>query len=156
MVGVRSRRQTFNPGELPLVLLVLAESGPTKAYEFISELDRLFGPRYRASPGGVYPALTALREERLLVTDRDGRAKKYSLTDQGRRALDERRRELAALEERTGVRFSEADSLVPHVEQFATRVLKLSGKVPVDEVEGVLARAAAEIERLETGDDEGH
>lgn len=154
-MAVRTRQQTFNPGELPLVLLALAESGPTKAYEFISELDRLFGPRYRASPGGVYPALTALLDERLLVADRGGRAKKYSLTDEGRRALDQRRRELTALAERTGVRFTEADSLVPHVEQFATRVLKLSGKVDVDAVAGVLERAAQEIERLEEDDAEG-
>jgi len=151
-VVVRSRQQTFNPGELPLVLLALAESGPTKAYDFISELDRLFGSRYRASPGGVYPALTALLDERLLMADRTGRAKKYSLTDRGRSALEQRRRELAALEERTGVRFTEADSLVPHVEQFATRVLKLSGKVNVDAALCVLARAAEEIERLEEGD----
>lgn len=138
-----------------MVLLALAESGPTKAYEFISELDRLFGPRYRASPGGVYPALTALLDERLLVADRRGRAKKYSLTDEGRRALDQRRRELTALEERTGVRFTEADSLVPHVEQFASRVLKLSGKVDVDAVARVLERAAQEIERMEEGNAEG-
>lgn len=153
---VRRRQQTFNPGELPLVLLALAESGPTKAYEFIGELDRLFGARYRASPGGVYPALTALRDERLLVADREGRAKRYSLTDEGRRALDQRRRELAELEDRIGVRFSEADSLMPHVEQFANRVLKLSGKVDVDAAVSVLARAANEIERLETGDAESN
>lgn len=149
---MRSRQQTFNPGELPLVLLALAESGPTKAYEFIRELDRLFGPRYRASPGGVYPALTALLDERLLATDREGRAKRYFLTAEGRRALDRRRRQLAALEQRTGVRFTEADSLVPHVERFATRILKLSGRVDVDAAAAVLTRAAEDIERLEEGD----
>ena len=150
---VRTRQQTFNPGELPLVLLALAESGPTKAYEFISELDRLFGPAYRASPGGVYPALTALLAERLLATEAGGRAKRYVLTKDGRRALEERRRQLAALEQRTGVCVSQADSLVPHVEQFATRVLKMSGKVDLDAAVRVLTRAAQQIERL--GSDDG-
>ena len=153
---VRSRQQTFNPGELPLVLLALAASGPTKAYEFISELDRLFGPNYRASPGGVYPALTALVGERLLATERNGRATTYLITEVGQRALDDRHRQLAALEQRTGVRVTEADSLVPHVEQFATRVLRLSGKVDVDAVVRVLANAVQQLEALEDDDGEHH
>src|SRR5687767_7954792 len=129
MAVVRTRLQTFNPGELPLVLLALAEFGPLKAYEFIAELDRLFGPAYRPSPGGVYPALTALVEERLLATDRDGRAKRYELTAAGRKALERRRHKVASLEERTGVRLSDGEILRPHLDRFVLRVMKASGTV---------------------------
>ncbi len=154
-MNVRSRSQTFNPGELPLVLLALAEAEPLKAYEFLAELDRLFGPDYRASPGGVYPALTALTEEKLLFATRDGRAKRYELTATGRDALDKRRRNLSALEERTGVRLRDDGSLRSELERFARRVMKHSGRVDVDAVGRVLERAAEQIERLKGAADVG-
>ena len=145
------RVQTFNPGELPLVLLALAEIEPRKAYEFLAELKRLFGPDYRPSPGGVYPALTALSEERLLKPDLDGRAKRYHLTPAGRDALERRRSQLAALEERTGARLGEDGSLRPVLDRFAQRVMKLSGRLDPAVVADVLERSADEIERLRGG-----
>ena len=138
----------FNPGELPLVLLALVEHEPAKAYELIAELDRLFAPAYQASPGGVYPALKALTTERLLRQERDGRGKRYELTEQGRQALERRRRQLAALEERTGVNLRAGTSLVPVVDRFAERVLQRSGLVDVDEVAAILDDAAEKIEQL--------
>lgn len=100
---VRSRTQTFNPGELPLVLLALVESQESTAYELLADLDRLFGPGYQASPGSIYPALKALVAERLLSVRKDGRALRYSLTALGREALGKRRRQLDAICERTAV-----------------------------------------------------
>lgn len=147
-VNVRSRFQTFNPGELPLVLLALAERDSRKAYEFLAELDRLFGPSYRSSPGGVYPALTALVEEKLLETEPDGRAKRYHLTDAGREALERRRLQLAALEERTGARLREEGSLRPALDRFVHRVMQASGRADPEAVTNVLDDAAARIERL--------
>lgn len=148
-MNVRTRSQTFNPGELPLVLLALAEQEPMKAYEFLAELDRLFGPDYRSSPGGVYPALTALRVEKLLSAETDGRAKRYRLTPAGREALEKRRGQLAALEQRTGARLREDGSLRPGLDRFVHRVMKRSGRVDPDLVSEVLERAAIEIEELE-------
>jgi DNA-binding PadR family transcriptional regulator len=145
------RTQTFNPGELPLVLLALTEVEARKAYEYLSELKRLFGPAYRPSPGGVYPALTALREEGLLDAEIDGRAKRYYLTDIGRDALDKRRSQLAALEERTGARVQDDGSLRPVLDRFAQRVMKVSGRVDPSDVTEVLDRVAKEIEAMEGG-----
>ena len=130
------------------MLLALAEIQPMKAYEFISELDRLFGPSYRASPGGVYPALTALADERLLKASRDGRAQRYELTDAGRKALEARRRDVAALEERTGVWLRDSTSLLPHLERFVARVMKVSGRADPDKVLAVLETAAMKIEAI--------
>jgi DNA-binding PadR family transcriptional regulator len=142
------RSQIFNPGELPLVILAMAELEPRKAYEFLAELRRLFGPEYRPSPGGVYPALTALREEGLLVAEIEGRAKRYYLTDSGREALDRRRRQLAAFEERLGVRLRQDGSLRPALDRFAQRVMKLSGRIDPEAIESILDRAASDIEHL--------
>ena len=119
-----------------------------KAYELIAELDRLFGPVYRASPGGVYPALTALVEERLMTATADGRGKRYDLTARGRTALDQRRRQLAALEARVGVDVRGINELQAHLEQFEARVMNVSGRVDVAAAAKVLDAAAEEIEQL--------
>ncbi len=134
-----------------MVLLALAEAEPLKAYELIAELGRLFSATYRPSPGAVYPALNALVAEALLEVDTDGRGKRYRLTTSGLAALDSRRRQLAALEDRTGARLREDGSLRPTLERFTERVMKVSGRVEPGEVEAVLDAAAREIEHLKGG-----
>lgn len=141
----------FNPGELPLVLLALADVTPLKAYEFIADLERLLGPGYRPSPGGVYPALNALTAEGLLASDSDGRGKRYAITDVGRNALEVRQRQLAAFEQRTGARVRGEASLRPMLERFTERIMHTSGRVDPDAVAAVLDSAANKIEKL-TGD----
>lgn len=138
----------FNPGELPLVLLALAEIEPMRAYDFIDELERRFGPAYRPSPGGVYPAIQALADEGLLRAAEDGRAKRYSLTRSGRAALEKRRRQLAAVEERTGARLRGDSSARPALERFVERVVASADQLDADDVQTVLDRAAVEIEKL--------
>jgi DNA-binding PadR family transcriptional regulator len=120
-----------------------------KAYEFIAELERLFGPLYRASPGGVYPAITALVHEELLSVDLDGRAKRYTLTKAGQTVLAQRRRQLGTIEERTGARLGDEGSLRPALDRFAARVMKLSGRIDPAIVEAVLMKAAMKIESTE-------
>src|SRR5947208_16612159 len=106
-------RRFFRHGELPLVLLALLADRPMHGYEVMSELTRLFGPAYRPSPGTVYPAVDALEAEGLLDGDaHDGRTT-YRTTEAGDEALAERADALAALEQRTGVRVRESDSLEP-------------------------------------------
>ena len=67
----RSRR-FFRSGELHLVLLALLGSRPQHGYELLSELAARFGPAYQPSPGSVYPALSALEAEGLLLAEDDG------------------------------------------------------------------------------------
>ncbi|MGH2759951.1 MAG: PadR family transcriptional regulator [Actinomycetota bacterium] len=138
---------------MPLALLALSEEEPRKAYEFIAELDRRFGPTYRSSPGGIYPALTALTRERLLKTEADGRARRYRLTSRGREALDRRRSQLAALETRTGARLRADASLRPVLDRFTERAMKFSGYADPAMVESVLDEAWRRIEELKGGAD---
>jgi DNA-binding PadR family transcriptional regulator len=141
-------RRFFRHGELPLVLLALLEARPMTAYELMGELARLFGPRYRPSPGSVYPAVDALEDENLIHgEERRGRTV-YALTDDGADAFEERREALAALELRTGARVARDDSLEPLLARFRARVVPLAGRVDPDTVAAVLDRAAGEIESL--------
>jgi DNA-binding PadR family transcriptional regulator len=141
-------RRFFGHGELPLVLLALLTDRPMNGYEVMSELARLFGPRYRPSPGSVYPAVEALEAEGLVEGEaRDGR-KTYRTTEAGAGALEERASALAALEVRTGTHVRRSESLEPTLARFGARLAPLSGHVDADKVTAILDRAAAEIESL--------
>jgi PadR family transcriptional regulator, regulatory protein PadR len=85
---VRARVERF--GE-PALLLLLSR-GPTHGYELLERLPELLGDE-RVDVGNVYRALRALEEEGLVVSewraDLPGPTKRtYTLTDDGRTALD--------------------------------------------------------------------
>lgn len=139
-------RRYFRHGELPLVLLALLAERPMHGYELMSTLGRLFAPRYRPSPGSIYPALEALEAEGLLAGESLGGRTTYRTTAEGAEALAEREDDLAALEVRTGVRVRPSDSLDSALARFKARLVPLSGRVDAETVTAVLDRAAAEIE----------
>ncbi len=139
-------RRFFRHGELPLVVLAMLADRPMHGYELMSELSRLFGPRYRPSPGSVYPALEALEAERLLEGETETGRNTYRATAAGLEALEQRVDDLAALELRTGARVRPSESLESVLARFRARLSPLSGRVDVAVVEPILDRAAAEIE----------
>jgi DNA-binding PadR family transcriptional regulator len=139
-------RRFFRHGELPLVVLTLLAGRPMHGYELMSELSRLFGPRYRPSPGSVYPALEALEIEGLLDSEAESGRNTFRTTEAGNEALERRVDELAALELRTGVRVGSDESLDVLLGRFGARLRPLSGRVDLAAVEAILDRAATEIE----------
>ncbi|MGB0872921.1 MAG: PadR family transcriptional regulator [Solirubrobacterales bacterium] len=141
-------RRFFKHGELPLVLLALVAQHPRHGYEIMSELTRLFGPRYRASPGSVYPAIEALQTEGLI----DGEAVEgrtvYRITKSGEQALDDRAEMLALVELRLNVRLADGESLESALTSFKARLAPLNGRVDPAAAAEILDRAADEIEQL--------
>ncbi|MBI2691964.1 MAG: PadR family transcriptional regulator [Solirubrobacterales bacterium] len=141
-------RRFFKHGELPLVLLSLVATEPRHGYEIMSELTRLFGPRYKASPGSIYPAIEALQVERLIAGAEESGRIVYSITTEGLRALDDRAELLAALEYRLDVTLNEIESLDVLLTRFKARLAPLSGRVDASEASQILESAASEIELL--------
>jgi DNA-binding PadR family transcriptional regulator len=142
-------RRFFRHGELPLVLLALLAERPRHGYEIMAELKRLFGPRYRPSPGSVYPAIEALDAEGLIDGQTHDGKTTYRVTAAGEQAMQARRDALAALEVRTGARFGDADSIEPLLDRFRARLVPLSGRVDPQAIAAVLQRAAVDIESLD-------
>lgn len=138
----------FRHGELPLVLLALLAASPRHGYELMAELTRLFGPRYRPSPGSIYPAIEALESEGLIAGEAAGDRVVYRTTPFGEEALAERAELLAALELRVGVRLARGDSLDTLLTRLKARLAPLSGRVDPAAAADILDRAAREIERL--------
>lgn len=156
-MATKERVQFFMPGELPLVILALLDLRPMNGSELMTDLERLFGPHYRASPGSVYPALNALDDEKLIASAELRGSKCWELTPAGRKVLRERRQQLAAVETRTGARLGADGSLEPALERFVHQVLPLNGLVDPDKAQAVFDRAVLDLKSLkETGDDNGN
>lgn len=139
-------RRFFRYGELPLVLLALVERRSLGAYELMKELERLFAPAYRPSPGSVYPALRALSEEGM-VDAVEGAATTYRASDAGRQALASRREELAVIEQRTGCHLAPGSDLDRVMARVGARVQAVAGRLSPSVVEEELDRAVRRLEK---------
>jgi DNA-binding PadR family transcriptional regulator len=113
----------------------------------MADLTARFGPGYRASPGSIYPALTALETEGLVVAEDDGDRRIYRLSPTGTEALDTRRSVLAEVEARTGTRFG-SRSVEPALVRLSARVRAVAHLVDDGEAEAILDDAADRIEKL--------
>jgi DNA-binding PadR family transcriptional regulator len=113
------------------------------------DLVSLFGPVYRPSPGGVYPAVKSLAAEGLIAEQPGGEPTRYRTTPEGIRAVEDRRDDLVWLEERTGVRLEGPEVLEEALERFGARVRRLAGRVDPARVAAMLEATATEIEDLD-------
>lgn len=138
----------FRHGELPLVLLALLERSPMHGYQVVSELDVLFGDRYEASTGSVYPAIRALEEEGLVESTEDGRRAVYSLTAVGRSSLQRRGEQLVALELRTNASIRRGAAIDAAVDRLAQRARQAARAVDEAKAIEVLELAVADLEAL--------
>lgn len=141
-------RRFFHHGELPLVVLALIAERPRHGYEVMAEMTRLFRPRYRASPGSVYPAIDALELEGLIAGQPLSGRTVYRCTPAGEEALRMRAEMLADLALRTGVHLGAGEPLEDLLTRFKARLMPLAGRVDTAAAEEVLDRAAAEIEAV--------
>ncbi len=87
-------------GDLRLLVLALIEKEPRHGYEIIRYIENLTYGFYAPSPGVVYPTLTYLEEAGYVSAEMDGTKKRYSITDEGRRYLDDNRSLAATILER--------------------------------------------------------
>ena len=85
------RESPFHKGDLKYVILDLIADKPRYGYEIIRALTERSHGFYTPSPGVVYPTLQMLEEMGYAsATERDGK-KIYSITDEGRQFLAERK-----------------------------------------------------------------
>ncbi len=87
-------------GDLRYVILDLLKERPSYGYELIQALEERFHGFYSPSAGTVYPTLQWLQDLGYVsVAEQDGR-KMYTITDEGRRFLAERREKVNEVWER--------------------------------------------------------
>src|SRR5215470_14109146 len=64
-------------------------AGPRNGYQIMSDIEERSGGAWRPSPGAVYPALSQLADEGLIVGDESGGRRTFRLTDAGREYVEQ-------------------------------------------------------------------
>ena len=81
----------FNKGDLKYVVLDLLSEKPRYGYDIIRDLEERSHGFYTPSPGVVYPTLQMLEEMGFATAEEREGKKVYTITEEGRRFLSERR-----------------------------------------------------------------
>jgi DNA-binding PadR family transcriptional regulator len=96
----RGRRggRMFDQGGLRVLVLHLIAEKPRHGYELIRAIEEMTGGNYSPSPGVIYPTLTLLEEiGQASVTEEEGGRKLYSITEEGKKALEASRQALEVM-----------------------------------------------------------
>jgi DNA-binding PadR family transcriptional regulator len=76
-------------GDVRAAILALLREGPRNGYQIMSEIEERSGGAWRPSPGAVYPALQQLADEGLVEAEESSGRRTFSLTEPGRRHIEE-------------------------------------------------------------------
>jgi DNA-binding PadR family transcriptional regulator len=71
-------------GDVRAAILALLRDAPRTGYQIMSDIEERSGGAWRPSPGAVYPALSQLADEGLIVGEESNGRRTFSLTDAGR------------------------------------------------------------------------
>jgi DNA-binding PadR family transcriptional regulator len=71
-------------GDVRAAILALLRDGPRNGYQIMSEIEERSSGAWRPSPGAVYPALSQLADEGLILAEESGGKRTFSLTEAGR------------------------------------------------------------------------
>lgn len=155
--GHRGPGRLFASGDLRFLLLELIAQKPRHGYELIKGIEEELGGAYAPSPGIVYPMLTFFEESGWATVTTEGTRKLYSITEEGKAALEENRAAVNAIRERMAAFSGEGrpgmrDPRIMRAMQNVRMALGLrSGKLTEEQrsrIVDVLDRAAREIESV--------
>ena len=76
-------------GDVRAAILALLREGPRNGYQIMSEIEERSGGAWRPSPGAVYPALSQLADEGLIVAEESAGRRVFSLTEAGREYIEQ-------------------------------------------------------------------
>jgi len=86
----RGRGRKARRGDIRTAALLLLAEEPRNGYQIMQEVEERSDGVWRPSPGSVYPALQQLEDEGLIRSEETDGRRLLSLTDAGRRYLEDR------------------------------------------------------------------
>ena len=149
----------FGRGDLKYVILELLKDQPRHGYDIIRALEERMRGYYRPSPGSVYPTLQMLEDLGYVTSTQQEGTKVYTITDEGRRYLEEQKSTVDDIRERIAAGWDaaqrpEVSDLMHEVQQLA-RALFRQGTRNLQDTERlrrlreIVARTRSEVEALD-------
>ncbi len=86
--GFLGRGPRAGRGDIRAAILRLLSEQPMHGYQIMQELAERSGGVWRPSPGSIYPTLQQLQDEGLVQSDESEGRRIFTLTDEGRAAVD--------------------------------------------------------------------
>ena len=157
----RGRERVFGRGDLRYLILKLLATRPMHGYEVMQELGKESGGWYSPSAGSVYPVLQLLQDQGLVTSEeRDGK-RVYSITEAGRKNLEENRDRVDDVFERVAgftERFTGAEmrdvtrSFMRFAQVSFEEAMKRAGDAEaLGRLKDILDRATREVEEMVAG-----
>lgn len=142
-----------------IALLSLLKDGPKHGYELMKEMEARSGGMYKASAGTVYPNLQMMEDEGLVrVEVRDDGKRVFTITDDGRKELDQQKETIDRIWSRASNWGDWSDAMSAggmEVWGPALRLARVAFKAAaggdeakIEKVRKVLSNAAADLENL--------
>jgi DNA-binding PadR family transcriptional regulator len=153
----RLHGRLFEKGDLKYVILQLLSERPAHGYEVIRALEERFGGMYTPSAGAVYPTLQMLEDMEYVSSAQQDGKRVYSITDEGRRFLEEQKEVVDAIRQRTSSwwnpRLRNEFHEMKHELQDLARTLRHRGRHYTDpdtirRIREVIGRARREIDEI--------
>jgi DNA-binding PadR family transcriptional regulator len=82
-------RPKASRGDVRAAILALLREGPRNGYQIMSDIEERSSGAWRPSPGAVYPALSQLADEGLIIADESGGRRTFRLTEAGREYVEQ-------------------------------------------------------------------
>jgi len=157
--GPRGRGRRARRGDIRTAALLLLAEEPRNGYQIMQEVEERSQGAWNPSPGSVYPALAQLEDEGLIATEEAEGRKLYTVTDAGRKAVEERGERPAPWEQMSG-------ELTPVVHDLAklardvrfafAQIVRTGSEAQMSSARDVLAQTRRDLYGiLAEGDDAG-
>lgn len=157
--GGGRRKRLFDQAELQSLLLDLIAEQPRHGYDLIRAIETLTGGEYAPSPGVVYPALSFMEEQGIIVAADEGSRKSFTVTEEGRRLLAEQADAVVALRARLSALADAREKTDPAPVRRAMHSMKTAlfdrlsqegaDRATVLAIAEIIDEAARKIERIE-------
>jgi DNA-binding PadR family transcriptional regulator len=137
---------------------LLAER-PMNGYQIIQEIKERSGGMWKPSSGSVYPALQQLEDEGLIQAGEHEGRRAFSLTEQGRKYVednpDELRAPWAAFDSSAGEAAMEAKELIARATEAFKQVMMTGTAQQVEQAKQVINETRRAFYRILAEDHEG-
>jgi DNA-binding PadR family transcriptional regulator len=158
-IGSDILARELKKGSAELLILSLVEDQPRHGYDIIRALEDRMRGYYRPSPGSVYPTLQMLEDLGYVSSSQQEGKKVYTITDEGRRYLEEQKSTVDDIRERIAAGWEaaqrpEVSDLMHELQQLGRALFRHGTRGALHDPErlkrlrDILARARAEVEAV--------
>lgn len=133
-------------------ILLLLEERPMHGYELIQQIAEKSNGTWKPSPGSIYPALSQLEDEGLVLIDKVAGRKTAALTDEGRTHTENHRVDLGSpwddVAESVGVDARDLRALIGQLMGAAGQVAGVGTPKQVEQAAEILTEARRSLYRI--------